>query len=112
MRSVFASAAGAQPFTEPPGQLAYMLWLLRRDRLAVMGLLILVGFVLMALGAPWLAPHDPVAQNLRTTKLPPAWQAGGTWEHPLGTDRLGRDLLSRILHGARVSLLVGVFGAA
>lgn len=112
MRSVFASAAGAQPFTEPPGQLAYMLWLLRRDRLAVMGLLILVGFVLMALGAPWLAPHDPVAQNLRTTKLPPAWQAGGTWEHPLGTDRLGRDLWSRILHGARVSLLVGVFGAA
>lgn len=76
-----------------------------------MGLAILIGFVLMAIFAPFLAPHDPLAQDLRASKLPPAWQEGGSWTHPLGTDRLGRDLFSRIIYGARVSLLVGFFGA-
>lgn len=93
------------------GRFAHLLRLLRRDRLALLGLVILVGFVLIAIFAPLLAPHDPLAQNLRASRLPPAWQEGGSWEHPLGTDRLGRDLLSRILYGARVSLLVGFFGA-
>ena len=93
------------------GRFAHLLRLLRRDRLALLGLVIWVGFVLIAIFAPLLAPHDPLAQNLRASRLPPAWQEGGSWEHPLGTDRLGRDLLSRILYGARVSLLVGFFGA-
>lgn len=89
-----------------------MLRLLRRDKAAILGLAILVGFILVALFAPVLAPHDPLAQDLRATKKPPAWQDGGSWDHVLGTDRLGRDLLSRIIYGARVSLLVGFFGAA
>ncbi len=111
MEQAIAPTAPIRQSSPVSGQSAHLLRLLRRDRLALLGLVILVGFVLIAIFAPQLAPHDPLAQNLRVSKLPPAWQEGGSWEHPLGTDRLGRDLLSRILYGARVSLLVGFFGA-
>lgn len=111
MEQAIAPTAPIRQSSPVSGQSAHLLRLLRRDRLALLGLVILVGFVLIAIFAPLLAPHDPLAQNLRVSKLPPAWQEGGSWEHPLGTDRLGRDLLSRILYGARVSLLVGFFGA-
>ena len=84
---------------------------LRRDRPALLGLAIITVVVMMALFAPLLAPHDPVAQDLRSTKMPPAWREGGSWEHVLGTDRLGRDQLSRIIYGARVSVTVGLLGA-
>ncbi|MCH6163808.1 ABC transporter permease [Streptomyces marispadix] len=63
--------------------------------------------VVMAVFAPWLAPHDPAAQSLSDRLLPPVFD-GGTWKYPLGTDELGRDLLSRIIHGARVSIVVGL----
>lgn len=59
-----------------------------------------------ALGAPWLAPHDPIAFDVADGFAPPVWQEGGTWDHILGTDRLGRDLFSRLLHGGRIALLV------
>src|SRR5262249_45837492 len=65
-------------------------------------------FVLAALLAPVLSPADPQEQTLRNRFRPPAWEEGGSWAHPLGTDRLGRDLLSRILWGSRVSLAAGV----
>ncbi|AGK50870.1 binding--dependent transport system inner membrane component family protein [Burkholderia thailandensis MSMB121] len=69
--------------------------------------------VLAALFAPWLAPHDPYGQDLARRLLPPAWDAArGSWLHPLGTDKLGRDYLSRLLFGARVSLAIGVAAAA
>jgi peptide/nickel transport system permease protein len=61
----------------------------------------------MALLAPLLAPHDPYAQSLPQRLTPPIWHAKGTWAHPLGTDNLGRDYLSRLLYGARISLLIG-----
>lgn len=64
-----------------------------------------------ALLAPVLAPHDPYQQNLPKRLLPPAWDAKGSWQHPLGTDHLGRDYLSRLLFGSRVSLMIGL-GAA
>ncbi|GIV67982.1 ABC transporter permease [Caldilinea sp.] len=111
MEQAIAPTAPIRQSSPVSGRSAHLLRLLRRDRLALLGLVILVGFVLIAIFAPLLAPHDPLAQNLRASRLPPAWQEGGSWEHPLGTDRLGRDLLSRILYGARVSLLVGFFGA-
>lgn len=74
----------------------------------ILGSAVLLGvIVLSALLAPWLAPHDPLAQDLiNRSLLPPAF-AGGDWAYPLGTDALGRDLLSRIIYGGRVSLLVG-----
>ena len=67
--------------------------------------------ILVALLAPLLAPHDPYAQSLAKRLLPPAWEAGGTWEHILGTDQVGRDYLSRLIYGTQVSLIIG-FGAA
>ncbi len=74
----------------------------------IFGLAVLVAVLLMALLAPMLAPHDPYLQDLTHRLVPPIWQQGGTWAHPLGTDNLGRDYLSRLLYGSRVSLLIGV----
>jgi peptide/nickel transport system permease protein len=69
------------------------------------GILLLV--ILAAVLAPLLAPHDPYAQNLSKRLVAPFWSAKGGWEHPLGTDGLGRDYLSRLLYGARISLVIG-----
>ena len=80
----------------------------RRGRLPVFSLGIIGLFALVALFAPVVSPADPVAQSLRNRFRPPAWQEGGSWLNPLGTDRLGRDLLSRIVWGSRVSLTAGV----
>lgn len=79
-----------------------------RHRLPVVSLAIIASFVLAAVFAPLLSPADPEEQSLRSRLAPPAWQEGGSARHLLGTDRLGRDLLSRILYGARVSLSAGV----
>ncbi|MEX2279649.1 MAG: ABC transporter permease [Acidimicrobiia bacterium] len=86
--------------------------LILRDPAGLIGLLLVVSLLLVAVFAPQLAPHDPLAQSLANSKAPPIFSAGGTWEYPLGTDRLGRDVLSRIIYGARVSVTVGFFGAA
>jgi peptide/nickel transport system permease protein len=64
--------------------------------------------VLSSLVAPWISPHDPVTVDIRHRMAPPAWMDGGTRDHVLGTDQIGRDLLSRVIWGGRVSLLVGV----
>ncbi len=68
---------------------------------------LLVVILLMAIFAPWLSPHDPYVQDLVNRTVPPVWDVRGTWDHPLGTDPLGRDYLSRVLHGSRISLLIG-----
>lgn len=65
-----------------------------------------------ALFAPWLAPHDPERQDLFARLTPPVWLAGGTWQYPLGTDGLGRDIAANVLYGLRVSLLVGFVSVA
>ena len=83
--------------------------------LGIIGLFMLVGLL-----APLLSPADPFEQSLRNRFRPPVWEEGGSWKYPLGTDRLGRDMLSRIIWGSRVSLAAGVltvllasaFGAA
>jgi peptide/nickel transport system permease protein len=69
-------------------------------------LLILVLLVLTAVGADWLAPHDPTIGNLRARYLPPVWEERGSSEYLLGTDHMGRDVLSRLIHGSRISLVV------
>ena len=79
----------------------------RRRRLPVVSLSIIAVFVLVALLAPVLAPGDPYEQSLRLRFRPPVWEERGSWAHPLGTDRLGRDLLTRIIWGSRISLAVG-----
>jgi peptide/nickel transport system permease protein len=64
--------------------------------------------VLMALAAPWIAPHDPYEQNLSARLIPPVWHEQGSWQHPFGTDAFGRDYLSRIIYGSRISLIIGI----
>ncbi len=91
-------------------RLAYLGRILWRDRSGIIGLAMFVLVVFAAVFAPYLTPYDPLAQNLRAAKMPPAWQDGGDWTHPLGTDNLGRDILTRVIYGSRVSLTVGFFG--
>lgn len=81
---------------------------LARDPAALVGLVLLVAIAGAALGAPWVAPQDPARQSLIRRFTPPAWSAGGSPASLLGTDQVGRDILSRMIHGARISLLVGV----
>src|SRR3546814_381063 len=69
---------------------------------------LLLTCILVALAAPWLAPHDPYAQDLTRRLIDPVWAAKGSWVHPLGTDQLGRDYLSRMIYGSRVSLVIGL----
>ena len=73
---------------------------------------VLVGAVLIAILAPWLAPHSPTIGDLRDRLEPPAWASGGSATYLLGTDTLGRDVLSRLIYGSRVSLLVAGLGIA
>ena len=89
-----------QPRTETP---ARWLWhRMRQNRLSVVGLALIAGFLLLAFAAPLLAPADPMAQALYNRLSPP------TLEHPFGTDDFGRDILSRVIYGARISLRVGI----
>ena len=85
-------------------ELSLELW---RDKAGFIGVVLMTALVVMALAAPLIAPHDPGAQDLRARLKPPAWMAQGSTAHLLGTDHLGRDILSRVIYGARVSLLVG-----
>jgi len=89
---------------------AYAGRFLWRDKSGVLGLILFLVVVFAAVFAPQISPYDPLEQNLRDNKMPPAWSEGGNWDHPFGTDNIGRDNFSRIVYGARVSLTVGFFG--
>lgn len=75
----------------------------KRSHLAVIGLIFLVIFLLITILVPILAPYNPDLQNTNTISLPPSWEASGSISHLLGTDALGRDVFSRLLHGVRVT---------
>ena len=100
-------AADATLVVQPapaPARIARQIWRLRRWPLIPMFFLVL--FVVTGVFAPLIAPHDPERGGLRDRNLPPAWEAGGSSEFLLGTDHLGRDMLSRVIFGARISLAV------
>jgi ABC-type dipeptide/oligopeptide/nickel transport system permease subunit len=78
---------------------------LLRNRPAFLAAAVLVFLVLLALFAPWIAPYDPMEIDLDHVKEPPGW------EHPFGTDSKGRDIFSRVIHGTRISLTVGILAA-
>jgi dipeptide transport system permease protein len=80
----------------------------RENRGAVVGLIIVVTMICVAIFADFLAPHDPIEQYRGFTKLPPFWMEGHDPRFILGTDALGRDMLSRLMYGARVSLFIGL----
>lgn len=86
----------------------YWLKLLLKSKTGTLGLIIVLLVVLTAPLAGVLAPHDPAKMDAANMLAPPAWSEGGSSEHILGTDNLGRDILSRIIYGTQVSLLVGI----
>jgi len=81
----------------------------RNPRVAF-GILVVMALAIAAAGAPWLSPHDPLEQDLLNSFQVPAW-SGGDSAHPLGTDSLGRDILSRLIYGARAALIVAFVAA-
>jgi peptide/nickel transport system permease protein len=74
---------------------------------ALLGFIIVLLYAVAALTAPWIVPHDPFHGDLRLRLMPPAWMAGGSLSYLLGADELGRDILSRIIYGGRISLFLG-----
>ena len=94
--------------TEPVRPLPTLARRMLANPALVIGLALVGIVVALAALAPLISPHDPYAQDLTARLIPPFWHAKGTWVHPLGTDNLGRDYLSRVIYGARISLLIGV----
>jgi peptide/nickel transport system permease protein len=88
----------------PMKRLFEELW---RDKAGFTGMAMIALLILTAVAAPLVSPHAPTAQDLRARLVPPVWEPNGSWKHVLGTDHLGRDVLSRVIHGSRVSLTVG-----
>jgi dipeptide transport system permease protein len=91
-----------------PGPLLQFWHAFAANKGAVFGLVIVCTLLLLALLAPWVAPHAPDETNSAAFLLPPAWQEGGSATYLLGTDAIGRDILSRLIHGSRLSLSIGV----
>lgn len=103
--------AAETPFDKAPPRRSFMAGLLRRSLRhggLMLGGIILLTIIVLALAAPLIAPYDPYSQDLAHRMIPPIWHAKGTWDHVLGTDKLGRDYFSRLLFGARISLLIGL----
>ena len=92
----------------PPGPLREFWISFSANTGAVIGLVVVAVLLLVALFAPWLAPHLPDQTNSAAFLKPPFWQPGGSWTYVLGTDAIGRDILSRLIHGARLSLSIGI----
>ncbi|MEO7940363.1 MAG: dipeptide ABC transporter permease DppC, partial [Burkholderiaceae bacterium] len=99
------SPSDAPTAAEPPRPLHEFWSYFSANKGAIAGLVVVVMMLLIALFAPWLAPHDPLITNSGIALQPPFWQAGGTLTYPLGTDAIGRDILSRLIFGARLSLV-------
>jgi ABC-type dipeptide/oligopeptide/nickel transport system permease subunit len=92
-------------------QLREFWFFFRQNKGAVLGLILICVFLMIAIFAPWLAPFEP-SNSSEYLRLPPSWSQGGAKIYWLGTDDLGRDLLSRLIYGSRVSLMVGFFSVA
>ena len=95
----------------PSGKWGFLTNKVKGHQGMIIGSAIVISVIAIALLAPLLAPHDPYHQDLMKRLVPPVWDSRGSWEHILGTDHLGRDYLSRLIYGARISLLIGI-GAA
>ena len=102
------SPAGREGGPDVPSPLGEFARAFAANRGALVAAFVFAAIVVAAVFAPWIAPHDPVQQYREHLLTPPLWQAGGLAQFPFGTDELGRCLLSRLLYGARVSLLIGL----
>lgn len=92
----------------PPHPLKEFWHYFKENKGALIGLYFIVFITILAIFAGFIAPHSPFEQYRGAILTPPAWMDGGTWTFPLGTDDLGRCMLSRLVHGTRLSLLVGI----
>ena len=114
------AATTAAPAGSAPGRLSGffdsdLVWSFRHSPVAIVAAIVALVIILSAAVAPLIAPHDPLdlaSLSLLDASNPPAWIEGGSWSYPLGTDNQGRDVLSAILYGARLSLVVGVSAVA
>ena len=102
------AASANDPVATPRGPLREFWSYFSANHGAVAGLVFIVALLLTAAFANVLAPYPPDLTNNAVFLKPPAWQAGGAWAYPLGTDAIGRDILSRLIFGARLSLLMGI----
>jgi dipeptide transport system permease protein len=102
------SLASSDTAVAPPGPLREFWGYFSANHGAVAGLVVVVAALLTAAFANVLAPYPPDLTNNVAFLQPPAWQTGGSWAYPLGTDAIGRDILSRLIYGARLSLLIGI----
>lgn len=100
--------AALETIKAPPGRFAAFWSAFKENRGAMIGLFVLGFIIFCAVFADFLAPHNPLEQYRGFTRLPPAWFENGDSRFLLGTDALGRDMLSRLMHGARISLFIGV----
>lgn len=100
--------SAAAPSVAPPHPIREFWNYFSANRGAVAGLVVIVLVLLCALFAPLIAPHEPNLTNNAVFLKPPFWQEGGSLSYPLGTDAIGRDILSRLLYGARLSLVIGI----
>ncbi len=106
LASAIPTGVAPAPAGAPPRPL-HAFWLsFRENKGAVVGLIVVALVVALALLAPLVAPFPPAEQFREAVKAPPVW-AGGSWHFPFGTDGVGRDMLSRLIYGARISLLIG-----
>ena len=109
-----AAVVAHQPLTElgrgtqTRRRMPRILYSLFQNKLATVGVVILILISFAAIFAPVLTDHDPRAGRILDSRIPPAWSEGGSSEYLLGTDALGRDIFTRVLYGARISLIVGV----
>src|SRR5688572_3075663 len=105
---IMEAPAVAAPTATPPHAVREFWGYFSANHGAVAGLVIIVAVVLVALLADVIAPHDPNLTNTTIALKPPFWQEGGSISYPLGTDPIGRDILSRLIYGAQLSLLIGI----
>ncbi len=101
-------APGTAVASKPPGPLLEFWRSFSANKGALAGLIIIVLIALVAIFADVVAPHSPIDQDRTAFLVPPFWQSGGTLAYPLGTDDIGRDILSRLIHGARLSMMIGL----
>jgi dipeptide transport system permease protein len=112
MADTVAAASAADALRAPRSPLAEFWQSYAQSRGALAGLALVIALVVIALGAGLIAPHSPNEQFRDFTLTPPAWDAGGSARFLLGTDAVGRDILSRLIYGTRLSLLIGLISVS
>ncbi len=103
-----SQSPAAAPVSRPPHPLLEFWYHFKQNKGSLLGLAVILAITVIAVFAEWLAPHDPNIQFREAILTPPVWADGGSWRFILGTDDIGRDMLSRLMYGARLSMMIGL----